>query len=43
MRRAAVVQDLLPAAALLAGVTLVCLAALDWVAYQGFLLSLLQR
>ena len=41
--RASVLLDLLPATALLAGVTLACLAAIDWVAYQGFLLSLLQR
>jgi hypothetical protein len=27
----------------LGGVTLLCIAALDWAAYQGFLLSLLER
>jgi hypothetical protein len=37
------VPDLLAMIALLGGVTLLCLSAIDWVAYQGFLLSLLQR
>jgi hypothetical protein len=29
--------------ALLGGVSLLCLSAIDWVGYQGFLLSLVQR
>ena len=41
--RRAITLDLLSALALLGGVALLCLAALSWVSYQSFLLSLLQR
>jgi hypothetical protein len=37
------VPDLLAALALLGGVALLCLSAIDWVAYQGFLISLVLR
>lgn len=35
--------EILSAAAFLGGVTLLCLAALDWVAYDAFLVALLRR
>ncbi len=41
--RRALALDLVSAAAVLAGVALLCLAALDWVAYQRFFLSLVER